>query len=263
MAGRRDYADTWRDTAATLAQVPVAGLLAADYFAQQWVERTAVFLMHVKTRFELARPADESEENLMAGALGDDLMDAVRTLTRSLVSLPGEAATYFNRKVEDGVREVLERVQPDAATDPSAYLRREVEKVARDVERLRQIGRTAATRRERKGERVPGPGGGDRDLEALEAIQQAVDRALEQIPRTKPRAARPEPLGPRADIAQYRQLTLALQTLLDEVNRLRFDRDDVSEGIARPRGRPYLGETQRSSPNRPPTRREDGNGEPG
>src|SRR5437764_10995266 len=101
MAARRDYATAWRDATATLMQVPVAGLLAADYFAQQWVERTSMFLVQVKTRFDLARPEPIEGENLTADVLSEDLMEAARSLTRSLVSLPGEVAIYFNRKVED------------------------------------------------------------------------------------------------------------------------------------------------------------------
>jgi hypothetical protein len=260
MVARRDYAAAWRDATATLMQVPVAGILAADYFAQQWVERTAHFLMQVKSGFDLARPAPIGEENLMAGALSEDLMDAARTLTRSLVSLPAEAANHFNRTVEDRVREVLARVQPDATTEPRVYVKKELEKLSREVERLRQVARTAAVARA-KGRGRPDIDG-DPDVVALgrvlDTVQTAIDRELDAEPPAPPLEAAPEASRTRERDTLVAESELAIRHLRDELNRLEDQRTALLDN--RRRAVPDLPETRRGNVNRPRDIREDANG---
>ena len=247
MAARRDFDAAWRDATATLLQVPVAGMLAADYFVQQWVERTSTFLMQVKTRFELARPGPIEGENVMAGPLSEDLMDAATKLTRGLISLPGEAANVFNRRVEDSVREVLDRVQPDEVTDPRTYVKQELQKLSRDVERLRQVARTAAVHRQREGGGKADPAG-DPDVVALEhvleRVQVAIDQKLEASERERPREARPS-ASREAARARYQEMTLSIQRLLDQVEQLRRERDAGQEG--RRRASREIAETRRGS----------------
>ena len=101
MPARRDYALVWRDSIATLAQLPVAALSASDYFSREWVGRSRAFMMHVVDRLVLARPADAGPlDNVMADVLADDLTDATTAFVRDLVSLPGQTAMHFNQCVE-------------------------------------------------------------------------------------------------------------------------------------------------------------------
>src|SRR5712691_4160844 len=143
MPARRDYADAWRDAWATLAQIPVAGLLATDYFYQQWVERSSSYLSQVSTRIALARPATAltagADDNVMADVLTEDLIAVTRDVVRDLVTLPGEAAEYFNRHLADLVGGVLARVQPDAQTDARTYVINELEKLNAELYRLREV----------------------------------------------------------------------------------------------------------------------------
>ena len=220
MVARRDYADEWRDALATLAQVPVAGLLATNFFVEQWVQRTSRFAAHVGTRFALQRRAGRGatagREDLTADVITEDLMAAARSFTRGLVSLPGEAATFFDRRVEEMVREVLERVQPDAGTDLAGYVRRELDEVSRDVERLRETVRTMAARddapgrRPRRNARVAGM------ERVLREIQRAVDTLAERNPRARPR---PERRSSRAFAQRRMRAALAVQRVVDEIDR--------------------------------------------
>src|SRR5688572_29615106 len=200
MAARRDYADEWRDALATLAQVPVAGLLATNFFVEQWVRRTSTFAIQVGTRFALQRPAGRgptaAREDLTAHALTEDFMVAARTLTRELVRLPADTATFFDRRVEEMVREVLARVQPEAETDLDGYVRRELDEVAREVERLRQVVRTHAARNERPGRRRRRDAAVAGMERVLEDIQRAVDTVAERTPPARPRV--PARRRPRA-----------------------------------------------------------------
>jgi hypothetical protein len=154
MPARRDYADAWRDTWATLAQVPIAGLLATDYFCQQWVERSSTYLSHVSARLALARPAaavagpgGESADNVMADVFSEDLAEATRGLVRDLVSLPGQTASFFNAHLEDLINQVLIRIQPDAQNDVRTFVINELEKLNRDLLRLREVASAEAARR--------------------------------------------------------------------------------------------------------------------
>ena len=190
------YADRLRDAWLMLAQVPVAGAHATDYYWQQWVERTSAFLSRVNTRVALARPP------VMADVLSEDLLDASATFVQEMVSLPSETAQYFNRRVEQMVREITEQLQPGASADLKAYLAAELEKLSVEVDRLRQVAATEAERR--PDARGPGPG-----VAELRAIQRALARSRDAI--AKRRSLR-EPARARAT-----RLRLRLREIRDEV----------------------------------------------
>lgn len=281
MPARRDYVEAWRDAWVTLAQVPVAGLLAADYFYQQWVQRSSTYLSHVSARFALARPAESvaggSGDNVAADVLSEDLVDTTRALVRDLVSLPGEAATYFNRRLQEMIREVLMRIQPDAQTDLRTYLINELERLNRELHRLREVAGAEAVRRDQAvsaGEPAP-PSQRDRsDKDPLEKVLDEIKKIVETSRDGRPGEGKPmpserlllviqdivnaawthfpgEPVA-EPDIAEVRLVKeratrhlLALQRAQVALEQAKRDIDDERKGAARPRARRQLGPTRR------------------
>jgi hypothetical protein len=147
---RRDFAEAWRDTWITLAQIPVASLLAADYFYQQSVERSATYLTQVTTRLAFARPAGAAAggpDNVMADVLTEDLGDATRGFVRDMITLPAESASYFTRRLEAMINDVLTRIQPDAKVDLRMFVVNELDKLNRDLSRLREVAGAETARR--------------------------------------------------------------------------------------------------------------------
>jgi len=267
MPSRRDYADAWRDSWATLLQVPVAGLLAADYLYQQWIERSSTYLMHVSTRLALARPAaaaDASpEKSVMADVLSEDLIDATRALVRDLVSLPGESAMYFNRHLATRVREILARVQPDAQTDVRTYVMNQLEELNRELYRLREVA--TAERVQKTDVHVGGPTAAE-DLpqldQMLNAIQERIDGALKDSRRidgalkgsrkASSLGIKPNGKGELSNRAlspsdQTIRARLAIQRALDEIEAARQEIQDQVEGATRPRARRESGQGLSSS----------------
>src|SRR5713226_1612451 len=174
MPARRNYADAWRDSWATLAQIPVAGLLASNDFYRRWVEVSSTYLSHVSTRLALARPAAAADatpdKSVMADVLSEDLVDATRALVRDVVSLPGQTATFFSQHLEDMVREVLALVQPDAKTDVRTYVVNELEKLNRELYRLREVLGAETARRDAAGSATR-----QADPESARGIGRAID----------------------------------------------------------------------------------------
>lgn len=269
MPARRDYADAWRDACVTLAQVPVAGLLAADYFSQQWVERVATYLSHVSTRVALARPAgvgaSGKADNTLADVLSEDLAEATRTLVRGLVTLPAEAGHYFNRSAERLIREVLTQIQPDAKRDVGTYVISELDKVNRDVLRLREVaeaesvaqavaGGAAARQRRRRDEtalkqfvatvraiarRRPDEDRGLQQERLLRIIQEVLDAALARLTPETPAIDTPS-ARERAAMKVLEAATgklLAFQAAQDQLKKAENDLADEERGAARPRAR--------------------------
>ena len=148
MPARRDYALVWRDSIVTLAQLPVAGLLASQYFSQQWVERSKTYTTRVVDRLLLARPAEAGPlDNVMTDVLTDDLAEAITSLVRDLVALPGQTAQYFNLRLETMINDVLTHIQPDAKTDVQAYINDQLDKLNRELSRLREVEGAETVRR--------------------------------------------------------------------------------------------------------------------
>jgi hypothetical protein len=140
VSARLDYANVWRDSWVTFAQVPVAGLLATEYLCQTWVERSKTYFTQVNARLALARPATAMVgDNVMADVISEDLAEAARALVRDLVSLPGQTAERFNSRLEGMINDVLTRIQPDAKTDVRAYVVNELGKLNRELSRLREV----------------------------------------------------------------------------------------------------------------------------
>jgi hypothetical protein len=245
MSARRDYAAAWRDSWATLAQIPVAGLLAADYFYQQWVERSSIYLMHVKTRLELARPAAAADatpdKSVMADVLSEDLVDATRALVRDLVSLPGESAMYFNRHLADRVREILARVQPDAQTDVRTYVMNQLEELSRDLYQLREVAAAEQVHQKADGQaRKASESEALPELaQVLDTIQEGIDGALKGF-RNKPSP------GAKPDVKvqiseQAIRARLAVRRARDEIEAARQEIRDKVEGANKPRARREVG----------------------
>ena len=135
----------------TLAQLPVASLLAVHYFSQQWVERSKTYATRVVDRLALARAAGAMTggppDNVMADVLTEDLIDAISALVTGLTTLPGESAEYFNRRLEAMVNDVLMQIQPDAKSDSQTYVVNELEKLNQNLSRLREVAGAETARR--------------------------------------------------------------------------------------------------------------------
>lgn len=211
MPARRDYALVWRDSIATLAQLPVAALSASDYFSREWVGRSRAFMMRVVDRLVLARPADAGPlDNVMADVLADDLTDATTAFVRDLVSLPGQTAMHFNQCVEAMINEVLTRVQPDAGTDARKFVVDELDKLDRELSRLREVA-GAETARRALGARTAAASPGDRhDATALRRLRADIEAIAAR------RAAGRRPAGSRDEMLSMLQSVLnAAQTRFD------------------------------------------------
>jgi hypothetical protein len=274
MPARRDYADAWRDAWVTLAQVPVAGLVAVDYFYQQWVERSATYLSQMSARLALARPAADIAggqfDNVTADVLSEDLADATRALVRDLLSLPGQTAQYFDRHLEAMINDVLMQIQPDARTDVRAYIVNELDKLNRDLHRLREVA-GAETVRGQLAPPAEGPAPGDQaDEEALRAllvdlrsiaegrlpgegeaiprermlllIQAVVNAALARFP---PQTHLVDE-GARAAAEKAARLLLALRSAQGKLEDAEVDLEDELRGATRPRKRREGGRTRRT-----------------
>lgn len=221
MPARRDYADAWRDTWVTFAQVPIAGLLATDYLCQQWVERSSTYLSHVSARLALARPAAamagpgrESGDNVMADVFSEDLVEATRALVRDLVSLPGQTASFFNTHLEDLINQVLMRIQPDAQKDARTFVINELEKLNRDLLRLREVAAAEAARR------GPAPRAGrERALDERRALDNAFLQDLLKTIKKVADEALEESQGGRAggpESAPHERLPRVIQAIVHE-----------------------------------------------
>ncbi len=281
MPARRDYARAWRDTWVTLAQVPIAGVLAVDYFYQQWVERSATYLSQVSARLALARPvvsgADAVPDNVMADVLSEDLVEATRMLVRGLVTLPGETGEFFTRRVETMLNEVLRRIQPDAATDAGTYVVNELEKLNRTLAGLREVAAGEVAR-----ERLAEPAGrapraDDHDAEALMKLLADLKRTAEPparrrgqppaereaLPREKmllvvgavvgaalkhfpPRIQQAPDVDAARRTVERARLRLALQDAQRRLDEVRADLRKERQGDVRPRARRELGRPRRT-----------------
>jgi hypothetical protein len=276
LPARRDYADAWRDTWVTLAQVPVASLIAADYFCQQLVERSSAYLSRVSGRLVFARPASDIEgaafDDVGADVLSEDLIEATRGLVRDLVTLPGQAAQYFDRHLQAMLNVVLMQIQPDAQADVRTYIVNELDKLNRDLHRLREVAGAETARRElgQPGERAAvsdeadeeafrallldlrsiveqAPEGRPRESKAiprermLQIIQAVVDAALARFPpATQPSAS--EPLSAE----RATRLLLAMQSAQSHFDEAAADLKDEVEGVDRPRKRREIRRTRRT-----------------
>jgi hypothetical protein len=268
---RRDYADVWRDAWVTLAQVPVATLVAADYFSQQWVERLTTYLSQVSARLALARPAADvvggSFENVVADVLSEDLAEATRALVRDLVSLPGQTAQYFDRHLEAMINGVLMQIQPDAKTDMRTYVVNELDKLNRDLLRLREVAGAETVR----GQMTPSGEQADEDvlrklLEDLRSIVAGLPGRLpserEAIPRARmlliiqavveaalarfPPERKEVDAEARDATEQAARLLLALQSAQSKLEEAEVDLKDELSGGARLRKRREGGRTGRT-----------------
>jgi hypothetical protein len=246
----RNYADAWRDSWATLAQIPVAGLLASNEFCSRWVEVSSTYLSQVSTRLALARPAAAADatpdKSVMAGVLSEDLVEATQALVRDVVSLPGQTATFFNRRLEDMVGEVLARVQPDAKTDLRTYLVKELEKINRELSRLREVVGAETARGEiaDPGKSPVEPASVRALKEVLDVMQATVTAALKKFPPNAPRNRSKEDEPSRAfDLAM--RAVLAIRRAQDEVGGVQQEIREERERAARPRTRRQVRRTRR------------------
>ena len=250
MPARRNYADAWRDGWATLAQVPVAGLLAADEFYKRWVEVSSTYLSHVSTRLALARPAATADgaldKSVMADVLSEDLIDATRAVVQDIVSLPGQTATFFNRSLEDMVRAILLRVQPDAQTDARTYLVNEIGKLNGELNRLREVAGAEAAFRKISGAAKPRvqPGPLQGLEQALDAIQAKVNATLENFPPNAPRTRAQKDEASRASDLAARAV-LAIQRAQDEVGGMLQEIREETKSATKPRARRPGGRARR------------------
>lgn len=151
MRVERDPAEWLRETLLDLAQVPAAGLQAASWWYQQWAESTSSFLAYAAARVTL-EPASGDTDVLVG-----HLVRASERLARQMINLPGQSVTYFNGQLERQRRELLSELRPDASTEPLAYVSDELDRLASDIARLKQI---AAWHPELKNARALDPGRG-------------------------------------------------------------------------------------------------------
>jgi len=261
----------------TLAQVPVASLTAADYFYQQLVERSSAYLSRVSGRLAFARPASDIEgrsfADVGADVISEDLIESTRGLVRDLITLPGQTAQYFDRHLQAMLNVVLLQIQPDAQADVRTYIVNELDKLNRDLHRLREVAGAETVRRElgQPGERAAV--GDQADEEALRAllldlraiveaqaserrpggstaiprermlqiIQAVVDAALARFPpATQPSAS--EPLSAE----RATRLLLAMQSAQSHFDEAAADLKDEVEGVDRPRKRREIRRTRRT-----------------
>jgi hypothetical protein len=208
MATRPAYADQVRDAWMTASQVPVAVVHAADYYWQQWVERASTFASTVGTRITLAKSP------VVADVVVSDLMDLSLAMIRTMVSLPAETATYFNRQLEQMVREVTSRLHPEASADLRAYLLGELDKISLEIERLQQIAAAEAPRRGRltAGRAPRYPAGAPENQ--LNLVESALARSSSAIAK---RRGPPESTGARAT-----RLAERFGEILQEISQVRL-----------------------------------------
>jgi hypothetical protein len=250
MPAGRNYADAWRDSWATLAQIPVAGLLASNDFYRRWVEVSSTYLSRVSTRLALARPAAAADatpdKNVMADVLSEDLVDATRALVRDVVSLPGQTATFFNQRLENMVREVLALVQPDAKTDPRTYVVNELAKLNRELSRLREVLGAETARRDVAGPAtLPDEPDSARGVgRAIDEIQASLNAALKKFPPKAPgELAKKDKALRVSDFATH--AVLAIRKAQDEVGGVRQEIREELKRATKPRVRRQVGRTRR------------------
>jgi len=226
-------------------QIPVAGLLASSDFYRRWVEVSSTYLSLVSTRLALARPAAVTDatpdKSVMASVLSEDLVDATRAFVRDVVSLPGQAATSFNQHLEDMVREVLALVQPDAKTDPRTYVVNEVEKLNRELSRLREVLGAETAHRAVFGSAVP-----PADQESarsigreIGAIQTSLNALVKKFPPNAPGELTKKSAASKVSDFATRAV-LAIRRAQDEVGGVR---QEIREGLKRatkPRARQHV-----------------------
>jgi len=198
MPAMRDYAAAWRDSAALLAQVPVASLQAAGYLYQEWVDRSTTYLSHVSMRLALARPlavrGRTSDRGVMATVLTRDLVDETRTFILKLIELPGETGKRFNVTLEDLARAVLERVQPDAQTDLRAFVGNELDEIRQELNGLQEVVKADKAQREASGRAVRDPAvEPPSDIDGLlDGLQTRIDAILRRLPTKSGAPRRPD-----------------------------------------------------------------------
>ncbi len=153
MAERTDYADNLREVLLALALIPVAGLQAASYWLKESLERTSTLSTDVIASTALARaalPASRTDTDPtpdpVADVLAQDLLDAGRAYVRSVVRLPADAAIYFSGQLERHLNALLQRIQPDAATDLGSYVDGELQRLLLELDRLSVVARAEARR---------------------------------------------------------------------------------------------------------------------
>src|SRR6266849_478662 len=148
MAERTDYADNLREALLALALIPVAGLQTASYWLKESLERTSTLSADVIASTALARvalPASRTDTDPapdpVADVLAQDLLDAGRAYVRSMVRLPADSAIYFSGELERHLNALLQRIQPDAATDLGSYVDGELQRLLLELDRLSVVAR--------------------------------------------------------------------------------------------------------------------------
>jgi hypothetical protein len=169
----------------------------------------------------------------MADVLTDDLGAAARSLVRSLVDLPAEAATHFRLIAETQHRELLEQIRPEAQADASTYVSTELERLTGELDRLRQVARVKTVRRRGVVARQ-GPSADDLD-ELLKGIDAKLKAARARLARTPARPARARGRRQRAVEEQAARFVLRMQNALEEVLAARRELDDDRRGGVSPR----------------------------
>ena len=149
MAERTDYTDNLRAALLALALIPVAGLQTASYWLRESLERASSLATDVITTTALARkalPASRTDADPIADVLAQDLLDAARAYVRSMVRLPADSAIYFTGELERRLNALLQRIQPDAATDLGSYVDGELQRVLLELDRLSVVARAEVDR---------------------------------------------------------------------------------------------------------------------
>jgi hypothetical protein len=250
MPARRNYADAWRDSCATLAQIPVAGLLASNDFYRRWVEVSSTYLSHVSTRVALARPAAVADgtpdKSVMVDVLSEDLVDATRAFVRDVVSLPGQTAKSFNQHLEDMVREILALVQPDAKTDPRTYVVNELKKLNRELSRLREVLGAETAHRHISGTAAlqADPESSRSIARATGALQANLNAVVKKFPPKAPGELKKKSAVLRASDFATRAL-LAIRRAQDEVGGVRQEIRDELKRATKPRARRHVSRPRR------------------
>jgi hypothetical protein len=154
MAKRPDYADTLRDALLMLALVPLAGVHAARYWLTESLERTSKLATEVIAttavpRSDASTPSGEvsrATDSVVPDVLAQDLIEAARSFVQSMVRLPADSAICFTRELERSLTVLLEKIQPDAATDLEGHVDRELERLLGELDRLVLVVRSEAGR---------------------------------------------------------------------------------------------------------------------
>ena len=227
MAERTDYTDDLRAALLALALIPVAGLQTASYWFRESLERASSLATDLITTTALARaalPASRTDADPIADVLAHDLLDAGRAYVRAMVRLPADSAIYFSGELERRLNALLQRIQPDAATDLGSYVDGELRRLLLELDRLSVVARAEAARTARKTTREAPQSRSQEVVDEIDNLRKQTKGVRDKLP---PRRLDQAPVEARDDelraLALQKARTKLRQALEDSAELLRED----------------------------------------